>query len=274
MSARRDVKPGDRFNSLTIIEEIPKIRKRRRFKCRCDCGNVVEKDLNNIANGSVKTCGRCNYKPIRIGDKFGHWTVIEGPIKDKKTYHKQYLCECDCKNKTHKYVDEQNLKRGLSSSCGCATIESAKNRMTIHGQSKTRLFVIWVGMRQRCFNPNVDCYERYGGRGITVCEEWKNSYETFRDWALSHGYKENLTIDRIDVNGNYEPSNCRWATNKEQSNNRRSNLSITYQGENHNVAEWAEILGINRETIASRYKKGYPIEDVFFIGKFKPGKRS
>ena len=116
-------------------------------------------------------------------------------------------------------------------------------------------------MKTRCNNPNVLEYKDYGGRGITVCDEWQHSYETFRDWARLNGYMDDLTIDRIDVNGNYEPSNCRWSTRKEQANNRRSNKLITFNGETHNIQEWSDIVGVNDITLRNRlYKYGWSVE--------------
>ena len=210
---------------------------------------------------------------IPIGTKFGHWTVIGEPIRDKNGYHKKYLCECDCEKHTQRYVDSQNLKRGKSISCGCVTAECTRKRRTKHGEAGTRLFYILVNMKERCFNPNSNAYKNYGERGIVVCQEWMHSYECFRDWELKNGYSDDLTIDRIDVNGNYEPTNCRWATNKEQCNNKRNNQLITYNGETHNTAEWSDILGIKKQTLQSRIDRGYPIEDILFCGFFDTRKR-
>lgn len=123
-----------------------------------------------------------------------------------------------------------------------------------HGESRTRLFKIWDNMIQRCTNEKYPRYQNYGGRGISVCEEWKE-YTNFRDWAKTNGYSDQLTIDRIDNNKGYFPSNCRWTTYTAQNNNQRSNCLITYQGETNTMAEWSRKLGICYETLKARLKK-------------------
>lgn len=181
------------------------------------------------------------------GQKFGRFTVIERtPNKCKRT---MWLCECDCIDKTKCIVSATNLKSGHSKSCGCIEREKSNNRK--HGMTRTRIYAEWQGMKQRCSNKNADSYRFYGARGIAVCAEWQE-FEPFYNWALNNGYKEHLTLDRINCNGNYEPSNCRWITMKAQQRNRRSNHNLTYNGETHTIAEWAEITGINQGTITRR----------------------
>lgn len=131
-----------------------------------------------------------------------------------------------------------------------------------HGKRNTRLYGIWLQMKNRCFNTKTERYKDYGGRGITVCDEWKNDFTKFYDWSISNGYQENLTIDRIDNDGNYEPSNCRWVTVKTQNRNARSNHLITFKGETHCIIEWAEITGLTRGCISNRLRYGWSIEDT------------
>lgn len=128
--------------------------------------------------------------------------------------------------------------------------------------SKEKLQRIYSNMKTRCYNPNSNRYHCYGGRGIRVCDEWKNSFQNFKEWAVNNGYADNLTLDRINNNGNYEPSNCRWVTNKQNTNNTRRNRLLTYNGETHTMSEWCEIIGIKLQTLSARIYRGWSVDDA------------
>lgn len=159
-------------------------------------------------------------------------------------------CVCDCGKQT--VVLGYNLKKGITKSCGCLQKETTSNKHYLHGDSHRRLHGIWTNMKSRCYNTKVCSYINYGARGIKVCDEWRNSYMAFKMWALTHGYKDNLTIERMDYNGNYEPDNCCWIPINEQAANKRGLRYLTYNGETHFLAEWARITGISDGTIRKR----------------------
>lgn len=170
----------------------------------------------------------------------------------------KWKCQCDCGNITISSM--HYLIHGKRISCGCSSRERNSIAHTTHKQSKTRLYRIWRSMKQRCRNPKASNYDRYGNKGVEVCSEWANSFETFRDWALGHGYSKELTIDRIDSSQGYSPDNCRWATYKEQANNRSSNKLMKYNGEVKTIAEWSELFNVRYSTVLSRLHKGWSFE--------------
>lgn len=185
------------------------------------------------------------------GQKFNRLTAIK-PDGRYKSGNVRWLCICDCGNYTH--TSTSALKNGESKSCGCYTSERISNRNMKHGDFGTRVYEIWRQMHRRCYGKNAKAYKDYGGRWITICDEWKE-YEPFKKWAIAHGYRDDLTIDRIDVNGNYEPSNCRWVTVKQQSNNRRNCHIIEYNGETHTISEWADIYEVDQRKLYYRLSK-------------------
>jgi len=206
----------------------------------------------------------CNCLPPRVKDivglRFGLLEVISYvKTENKKSY---WFCMCDCGSE--KIIYGNDMKRGATISCGCfnkkRTIEMGHNNRK-HGETKSRLHNIWSGMKGRCQNNNNPKYKDYGGRGITVCDEWQ-TFEPFRDWALANGYQEGLTIDRVDNDGDYTPSNCRWATVVEQAKNKRNNKIISINGEAHCLAEWAAKTGLKEDTISMRIKRGWPSEQL------------
>jgi len=188
---------GQRFNKLTAIEPCGKTKYGNIiWRFRCDCGNVVEKNLGNVVNGHTKSCGCYSKKKITT-------------------------------------------------------------------KTNPRLYSIYKNMKKRCYYRNDINYKHYGARGITVCNEWLDDFTTFYDWAIANGYSDELSIDRINVNGNYEPTNCRWATFAEQARNRTDNAWITFNGKTKIIEDWSKELGIKRNTLDYRIKSGWNLQDAF-----------
>lgn len=188
------------------------------------------------------------------GQRFGRLTVIS--LDDRGTRKTYWNCLCDCGN--IKSIRSDSLQDGKIRSCGCLKKETDKINLTSnhsHKMSGTRIYQIWQGVKSRCYNPHDARYYRYGGRGIIVCDEWKSDFSSFYDWAMLNGYSENLTIDRIDNDGNYEPSNCRWSSQKEQANNRSTNIKITIGNATKTLTEWCEIFELDFKTIYARYNR-------------------
>jgi hypothetical protein len=174
------------------------------------------------------------------GQRYGRLQVISFASGGETPGSRSYvLCKCDCGKEKRVYV--YNLYRGFTKSCGCICAEIVSARRTTHGQTETRLYEIWSCMKQRCSDTAWGTSRKdYFNRGIRVCPEWIAGFESFRDWATANGYDEKLSIDRIDNNGNYEPSNCRWVTRSQNNRNTRNTRYVTAFGETKCVAEWAE----------------------------------
>lgn len=198
-----------------------------------------------------------------IGKKFSKLTVLSECKKRANNGKIRYKCECDCGNITN--VIGENLRRGITKSCGCLLKEIVSKRSTTHGKRDTRIYAIWCHMKARCYNINEPRYKDYGQRGIKIYSEWLHDFTCFYDWAMSHGYTDNLTIDRIDVNGNYTPDNCRWITLEQQQENKRNSIKFTYNGETHCLRKWCSILNINYKTVHKRIRvHKWDIEKALF----------
>lgn len=197
------------------------------------------------------------------GKTFNRLAVISYVGKNKHN-NNLWNCKCVCENEV--IVTAADLKSGNTKSCGCLQKEKAAitllNMSMTHGLSrdkehkKTRLFRIWAGIRTRCLNPNDKTYKNYGGRGIKICNEW-NDFATFHNWAIANGYDDNLSIERKDNDGNYEPSNCKWANDTEQANNKRTNRMIAHNGMTKTLSQWAKYYNLNYNMLFERLKRGW-----------------
>lgn len=259
---------GMKFGRLTVLEKAPtRIYGKTMWRCRCDCGTKGVYVGTRLTRGTTTSCG-CKWKEYVkdiSNQRFGRLVTLDTYEKgsDGKIY---WDCVCDCGRRVK--IAGAQLRSGGSKSCGCAGKEAiAKfNRETkrTHGGSKTRLYGVWLNMIERCEREQSDSFQNYGGRGIKVCPEW-HDFATFRDWAVLAGYDENAprgecTIDRIDVNGNYCPENCRWANVKTQSNNRRNNRMIEHNGEVKTLSEWVDIYGTSYKLVLDRLGLGWDFE--------------
>jgi hypothetical protein len=210
MSIRKDL-TGMRFGNLTVISlsvDIP--YKKKKWLCRCDCGEIVEISGSNLVSKNVKGCQKCAHKTV----------------------------------------------------AAC---------LTTHGKSGTKIYIVWNGIKTRCENKRSAAYKDYGGRGIKLCEEW-HDFSSFLAWAESHGYTDGMQIDRIDVNGDYCPENCRFVSRLENANNKRNNKRITHNGETKTVAEWARFYSVNYKNLCRNLGKGYTLEQA--VKRMKSGDKS
>lgn len=203
------------------------------------------------------------------GETFDRLTVVKFSHRNGTSNRYRYFweCVCECGEKVVRRADSLTGK-GVKS-CGCYRKEKLaennfkiKNPRKSHGKTNTRLYKIYSKMKERCYNANYPEYYLYGGRGISVCEEWLSDFMVFYDWANANGYDRKLSIDRIDSDGNYEPENCRWADNYTQGNNKRNNIILTHNGETMTMPEWARKLNLPYSTLANRRRKGKTVEEI------------
>jgi hypothetical protein len=250
---------GKRVNNVTIVEvdnskphgkgvEI-------RFLCKCDCGKIFSCVKSSLVHEKVNSCG-CK-KKMRydiLGERFDRLLVVE---KIGLSNHKELMwkCICDCGKET--VVNSYALRNGTTRSCGCLCFESRGNHLLLNWK---KIHYARTNMLTRCYNKNFSLYSRYGGRGITVCEEWRNNSLLFYNWSISNGFSKELTLDRINNDGNYEPSNCRWVNMQVQSNNRHTNRFLTRNGETHTMAEWSRILETPYQRIQTHIYSGKDFE--------------
>ena len=203
------------------------------------------------------------------GRRFGRLVVIERVANNPTSPSTRWLCKCDCGKETISYAPQ--LKNGQKKSCGCLCREHVMASAIKHGGRKTRLYHIWSMMKQRTWNPKHSGYKDYGARGIKVCAEWHDDFTAFRDWAYRNGYTEELSIDRIDNDRDYEPGNCRWVTMAEQNRNQRHNVVLELNGRSQLLADWARELGISKTALSRRINiLKWPLERALTEKKTAP----
>jgi hypothetical protein len=270
--------------------------KRKFWMCECQCINKTVREVaqNGLKSGSSKSCGCLRLengiesgkkrKENLLGQQFNNWTVIEeseSRVGEDGRRTTLWLCQCACEKSTQRLVNAADLKRGHSKSCGCIKEEGkninhgAASKNNIHKMNK-RIYDIWLGIKKRCYGVNRRGYKNYGGRGIVVCEEWlnkENGFISFYNWSMDNEYSDDLSIDRIDNNGNYEPSNCRWVTMKVQQNNRRNNLYIEIEGVRKSILEWSTEYNLSYTTLRNRIDKKWDESDMLqpngYIRRYK-----
>lgn len=190
-----------------------------------------------------------------INKKYNKLTILSISKNNSDIKMIKVLCKCDCGNEKIVYLN--NVIRGLTKSCGCIRKKNGYKQGTnnkTHGQSKTKLYKLYKNVINRCYKKNHERYKYYGGKGIKVCDTWLNDFESFYNWAYANGYKQGLSIDRIDNNGNYEPNNCRWVDMSIQSTNKRNTVYLTYNNKTQSMKQWADELGLNYDHFKYRIR--------------------
>lgn len=256
----KQIPVGSRFGILTVVgpgERIP-VPNTKYFTsttiCQCECRKTTTFTNSNLRSAKSCGCTRARGRKFApIGQKFGRWTVVsDAPFVSRA----HSLCRCECG--TEREVLCKYLFAGTSQSCGCRQADITADRNTTHGLRHTPEYGVWAGIKSRCYRESDEFYADYGGRGITVCERWRDSFENFlADMGERPSPKH--SIDRKEVNGNNEPDNCRWATPTEQARNKRNNRNIEFRGETKCLTAWCEQYGFDHKTVSDRLDRGETI---------------
>lgn len=257
---------GKTYGYLTVVgKSDSQIKFSNSWDFRCVCGRIISEQPSRVLSGHKKGCGFCDASKRHIlprfniddyiGKKSYMLTVVGLAPREESEKTWKLLCKCDCGNETR--ITPNQFDAGKVMSCGCLR-KSSRNEFD--GHSKHPLYQIWIQMMRRCYTSKAKHYDRYGGRGITVCDEW-HTFNNFAAWSESVGGRpDGYSLDRINNDGNYEPSNCRWADLKTQHRNTSANIVIEYAGEKKTLVEWSESTGISWHTLNHRYHRGWPVE--------------
>lgn len=236
--------------------------KRHYYLCRCKCGTEKLVYKYNLTSGKSRSCGCQNQISIE-GKRFGNLVCI------RRTSNIRVLCRCDCG--TQKEILIGNLRQHGTKSCGCMRIESNSKAHITHGLTKSTEYRIWYSMIVRCYSEKHISYRNHGGRGISVCNRWRSNFQNFID-DMGCRPTNKHTLERIDNNSGYSPENCRWATYKEQQNNKRNNVILIHGGESMTITQWGEKLGIGDGIIWKRLKRGWPVKKALFTPSLTPNR--
>ncbi len=256
---------GRRFGKLLVLGRAERdSRGRTRYLCKCDCGNETIVQSSYLKLGDTKSCGclkhQVNWRFDNLtGQTFGKLYVVKRVENDAQGTV-QYLCRCECGNE--KIVRANHLKRGAVRSCGCLASALTSQRNTTHNKTGTRLYRIWRGIKVRCYDAHHKDFRDYGAKGVTICDEWRDDFQAFYDWAMANGYEENLSIDRIDNSKGYSPDNCRWADNIQQANNKTTNYYVVYKNERLTLSELARKYHLNYTVLGKAIRAGKSLEEA------------
>ena len=258
---------GETVNDFIVIDaKRRRIGKNKKVNiiciCKCKCGNIVEVCASNLSQKKISCpiCLHSNSLLIHKGKTYGSLTILDVVDFDKKIVK----CQCKCGNIIEKNIYKVTSPKYPIKHCNNCDKETKKNnpnpKQTYHN---SRLKKIYYGMIARCYNNNNKDFKWYGQIGITVCDEWKNDSNSFCKWAIENGYKDNLTIDRINNSNGYSPDNCRWVDLKTQQNNRRNNVKYFFNNKFLTLSEISDVIGINYSTLNSRLRSGMSPEEAF-----------
>ena len=247
---------GKKFNKLTILsatrEYDNSLQRYIMCKCQCECGKVIMCRYNSLIKNATKSCGCIQRKNLDtlIGKVFGRLTVISAERRKQGTHYRIY-CKCQCECGNIKEIVYDALRIGKTKSCGCNR-KSKQDKLKLCQEIKLKLYKIYYSIKTRCYNRKTYIYKYYGGKGIKICDEWLNNFNNFYQWALANNYRINFSIDRININDNYCPENCRWIPRNEQNNNKGNNLAITINNETKTLSQWCKKYHANYSVVLKR----------------------